>query len=155
MLQKLALTGSVLVLGSVLLTGCAQTFESLNSLGQETPPNAPPGYHSFKKGQQGEKSNDLASAAVNYCNAAELGHPHAKSKCLEFAYRAALKDPIMICQAYTVDQKADQICGLVTMKKTRAQGLREIKAGVKEFDRNKMKARIKSGEFTEFKAEEF
>ena len=66
MLQKLALTGSALVLGSVLLAGCAQVNEGLLAMGDEgkTPENAPPGYYSFKSGQKYEKANKLDLACM-------------------------------------------------------------------------------------------
>ena len=154
---------AVLTFSFLFLAGCAQTFETLNSIGEETPPNAPPGYHSFVKAQKAEKLNNKKSAAVNYCTAADLGHPEAKSKCLKFAYLASVEDPTYICQAMNIDKKANRLCTLAGQKHTRAKALEEIKATVermeapkkKAIERKKMEKRINSGEFPEFKVEEF
>ncbi len=135
------------------LSGCAQLMENLNSIGQETPKNAPPGYHSFERAKQLEKQNDLSFAATNYCTAAELGYPQAKAKCIEFSFRAAVTNPLDICGASEFDKKAKQLCGSLFRDENKTKA--EIKAVVNQYNKKKMKARIKSGEFQDFKAEEF
>lgn len=52
-----------------------------------------------------------------------------------------------------VDSKSEEICNLVNKDISRAKA--EIKAVVNKNKKEKMKARIKSGEFSEFTAEEF
>lgn len=156
MLQKLALTGSALVLGSVLLAGCAQVNEGLLAMGDEgkTPENAPSGYYSFKSGQKYEKANKLDLACMDYCRSAELGHPKAKAKCIEIAFRAALKkDPHFVCYAEDFDSKAKEICSYVYTDEKRAK--KEIRSVVNKQKQKQMKKRIQSGEFTEFNVEEF
>lgn len=155
MLRKLALTCGVFALGSALLTGCAQMSDGLLSAGQDTPPNAPPGYWSFVLAQRLEKTNDFSLAAFNYCNAAKLGHPEAKMKCVKLSYRAALEDPWNICKARSFDKKADQICTLLSDgKKGQAQNI--IKAQVNTMQKKrKTEERIQKGEFSDFKVEEF
>lgn len=153
MLQKLALTGAILVLGSGLLTGCAQMSEALlaNTEGAYTPPNAPPGYHTFKNAQKSEKENKLTFAAIDYCYAAELGHPQGKQKCIELSFRAALKEPHAICYAEDYDTKAKEICAAPYS----AESKKEIRSTINKINQQKMKKRIQSGEFSDFKAEEF
>ena len=155
MLQKLALTGSALVLGSVLLAGCAQVNEGLLAMGDKgkTPENAPPGYYSFESGQKYEKANKLDLACMDYCWSAELGHPKAKAKCIEIAFRAALKDPSYVCQAEDYDPKAKEICSYVFTDKQKAK--KEISAVINKQKQKQMQKRIKSGEFSDFKVEEF
>lgn len=155
MLQKLALASSVLVLGSSLLTGCAQMMEGIYSAGQDTPSDAPPGHWSFVLAQRFERDNNLSFAASNYCNAAKLGHPKAKSKCVNISYRAALDDPWDICKAQNFDKKADQICTLIINGK-KDQAKKEIKAEINKAIRKKRtEERIQKGEFVDFKVEEF
>ena len=149
--MKIKLPLLLISLPCMTLSGCAQLMENLNSIGQETPKNAPPGYHSFELAKQSEKQNDLGLAATNYCTAAELGHPQAKAKCIEFSFRAAVTNPLDICGAREFDKKAKQLCGSPFRDKTKA----EIKAVVNQYNKKKMKARIQSGEFQDFKAEEF
>lgn len=135
------------------LSGCAQMNEGLASLGKETPKNAPPGYHSFIEAQQYEKNGEFYWAAIDYCNAAELGHPQAKAKCIELSFRSAIKRPIDVCMARRFDKKAYQVCRLLIQDENKAKA--EIKAVVNQYNKKKMKARIQSGEFQDFKAEEF
>ena len=144
---------SLIALSSVclMLSGCAQFGESLYSLGQETPENAPEGYHSYKMAQSMEQQNNIPLAAFNYCQAAELGHPKAKSKCLNLSYRAAEKEDVTnICKARGIDKKADQLCSLAYQNPTQAKA--QIRAMLNQ---NNVKARIQKGEFGELKAEEF
>lgn len=58
MLKKCALCVALAFVG-MSVTGCAQLTESLAGAGQETPKNAPPGYHTFTKAQQSEKENNF------------------------------------------------------------------------------------------------
>lgn len=135
----------------LILSGCAQLGEGLYSLGQETPENAPRGYHSYKVAQTFERQNDLSLAAFNYCQAAELGHPKAKSKCINFSYRAAAKGDVSdICKAKLVDQQAASLCTLAFRNPSQAKA--QINAIINKKD---IKSRIQKGEFEEFKAEEF
>lgn len=138
----------------VTLSGCAQLMENLNSIGQETPKNAPPGYHSFEYAKKLEKQKEFNQATANYCVAAELGHPQAKSKCIQLSYQLAINNPFATCKARNIDKKADQICQLVLQNKEN-QARAQIRAVINQQKRNTMKARIQSGEFAELKAEEF
>ena len=151
--MKIKLPLLLISLLCMTLSGCAQLMENLNSIGQETPKNAPPGYHSFELAKQSEKQNDLGLAATNYCTAAELGHPQAKAKCIEFSFRAAVTNPLDICGASEFDKKAKQLCGSLFRDENKTKA--EIKAVVNQYNKKKMKARIQSGEFQDFKAEEF
>ena len=153
MLQKLALTGSTLILGSSLLTGCAQMMEGMlaNTEGAYTPPNAPPGYHTFRDAQKKEKEEDSVSALIGYCWAAELGHPQGKQKCIELAFRAGQFDKHYVCYAEDYDAKAREICKMTDSAKAR----KEIKSVINKQQKSKMQKRIQSGEFSDFKAEEF
>ena len=82
----------------VLLTGCAQINDQLSTIGRTTPENAPPGYHLFNDGETAVKHKDWDTAAQNFCDAAKVGHPQAKQKCVEYAYIAAAKsDSWKIC----------------------------------------------------------
>lgn len=121
--------------------------------GAYTPPNAPPGYHTFKKAQKSEKENELVFAAINYCYAAELGHPQGKQKCIELSFRAALKEPYAICYAEDYDAKAKEICGYCVDDRKKAS--KEIRSVINKQKQKQMKKRIQSGEFSDFKAEEF
>lgn len=163
MFYKNACSFAALAFSVLLLSGCAQTIETINSFASETPPDAPPGYHSFVMGQKAERSNDIKGAVLNYCSAADLGHPEAKPKCIRFAYLNALEDPVSVCQARDFDEEADRLCSLAANARTRIKAREEIRIVVermeeprrKAAERKKMQERINNGEFPEFKVEEF
>ena len=90
---------------------------------------------------------------MDYCWSAELGHPKAKAKCIEIAFRAALKDPSYVCQAEDYDPKAKEICSYVFTDKQKAK--KEISAVINKQKQKQMQKRIQSGEFSDFKVEEF
>ena len=155
MLRKLALSGSALLLVSALLTGCAQVNEGLLAMSDKgpAPKNVSPGYYSFKSGQKHEKANKLDLACMDYCWSAELGHPKAKAKCIEIAFRAALKDPSYVCQAEDYDPKAKEICSYVFLDQQKAK--KEIRSVINKQKQKQIQKRIQSGEFSDFEAEEF
>ena len=78
----------------VLLTGCAQINDQLSTIGRTTPENAPPGYHLFNDAETAVKHKDWDTAAQKFCDAAKVGHPQAKHKCVEYAYIAAGKSVV-------------------------------------------------------------
>ena len=152
MSSKLLLLTIVLACTGMLTTGCAQIGEGLSALGKPTPENAPPGYHSFESAKQHEQANDLSAAAFNYCNAAELGHPQAKQKCIETAFRAAgAGEDLTVCYAENVDRKAKEVCNIKNQKRRVAA----IRAVLEDMDKQNIKRRIQNGEFPDFKMEEF
>lgn len=139
---------------ALLLTGCAAVTESIYKMGMdEKPENAPPGYYNYKVAQNFEKQNALEYATTNYCNAAELGHPKAKAKCIQLSYKAALQNPKLVCSARYVDDEANRICVISTQDPLQAQ--KAVRAYLNKQERVKVRARIEKGEFSEFKAEEF
>lgn len=99
----------LLLLLPILLTGCsgAGISESILSLGKG---DAPPGYFNFRFAQQFADKKDFKSAAVYFCNAAELGYPQAKQRCVESAYVAAINNPKSICEAANYDKQANDLC---------------------------------------------
>lgn len=145
----------------VLLTGCAQINDQLSTIGRTTPENAPPGYHLFNDGETAVKHKDWDTAAQNFCDAAKVGHPQAKHKCVEYAYIAAAKsDPRKICGASEFDSKAEDMCSRLqkTMfnanQKMKVQ--KQVKAEAQEvINKKQVKKQIQQGGFGEFTAEEF
>lgn len=74
-----------------------------------TPENAPPGYHLFNDANAAAQRKDYAKACENFCDAAEVGHPQAKQKCIDYAYLAATRIEIgglrYVCNASQFDKK--------------------------------------------------
>ena len=96
--KTLAVATTSAICFGALLSGCAQINEQISTIGRTTPENAPPGYHLFNDAETAVKHKDWNAAAQNYCDAAKVGHPQAKEKCVEYAYLAAAKaDPWNIC----------------------------------------------------------
>ena len=132
----------------VLLTGCAQINDQLSTIGRTTPENAPPGYHLFNDGETAVKHKDWDTAAQKFCDAAKVGHPQAKQKCVEYAYIAAAKsDSWKICGASEFDSKAEDMCS--RLQKTMFNAKQKMKV------QKQVKKQIQQGGFGEFTAEEF
>ena len=148
-----------------LLSGCAQINDQLSTIGKTTPENAPPGYHLFNDANAAAQRKDYAKACENFCDAAEVGHPQAKQKCIDYAYLAATHIEIgglrYVCNASQFDKKADNFCSrynksLFNSASKREQLLRELRSDIqKEIDRKQVKKQIQQGGFGEFTAEEF
>ncbi|WP_300876034.1 hypothetical protein [uncultured Parasutterella sp.] len=96
----------------LLVAGCAQTWEGYYSMiDGKAPENAPPGYFSFKRGMASEQRDDYISAARQYCDAAKLGHPQAKRKCVKYVAKSACYGKGSgICRASEFDEDAKRIC---------------------------------------------
>lgn len=152
-------TGGILF--CVLLSGCAQINEQISTIGRTTPENAPPGYHLFKDAETAVKHKDWNTAAQNYCDAAKVGHPQAKGKCVEYAFLAAAKsDPWKICGASDFDSKAEDMCARLqkTLLMTGLRGKTEtqVRSEAQEVvNQKQVKKQIQQGGFSEFQAEEF
>lgn len=145
----------------VLLTGCAQINDQLSTIGRTTPENAPPGYHLFNDGETAAKHNDYVSASQNFCDAAKVGHPQAKQKCIEYTFLAAAKsDPRQICAAKDFDSKAADMCSRINksmfLAGQRGKIEKQVRAEAQEvINKKQVKKQIQQGGFGEFTAEEF
>lgn len=153
----------ILLLHLLLLTGCAQMIESMSSLGEEAPKDAPPGHFTFVNAQKWVSKNDFSMAAFDFCNAAELGHPLAKSKCIEYAYLAAINDPMKICKASDYDKQADKLCSnLWWGKPSKSEAEQKIREAAKARERakeaikrrNEIKKAVEEGKY-KLEAEDF
>ena len=72
------------VTASIMLTGCAELLEKTAGLSEDTPANAPKGYHTFNNAQRDLSNGNLSLATFNFCNAADLGHPQAHKECSKY-----------------------------------------------------------------------
>lgn len=107
LLHKLVISSAIL-----LISGCAQLGEDLLSLKAENdkPAGAPPGYFSYKKAEQWVQKNDYEMAAFSYCQAAELGHPDAKTYCVKYAFLSARANTGDVCKAEDYNETAKAAC---------------------------------------------
>lgn len=107
------------------------------------------------------KHKDWDTAAQKFCDAAKVGHPQAKQKCVEYAYIAAAKsDSWKICGASEFDSKAEDMCFRLqkTMfnAKQKMKVQKQVKAEAQEvINKKQVKKQIQQGGFGEFTAEEF
>ena len=94
----------------LIVAGCAQLAEGVISMGQEKPEGAPPGYFSFTRAGDRANKGDDEGAAFDYCDAAKLGHPEAKSYCIKYAFLAGRFNAMYVCKAEDFDINAKAIC---------------------------------------------
>lgn len=107
------------------------------------------------------KHKDWDTAAQKFCDAAKVGHPQAKHKCVEYAYIAAAKsDPRKICGASEFDSKAEDMCSRINksmfLAGQRGKIEKQVRAEAQEvINKKQVKKQIQQGGFGEFTAEEF
>ena len=159
--KTLAVATTSAICFGALLSGCAQINEQISTIGRTTPENAPPGYHLFNDAETAVKHKDWNAAAQNYCDAAKVGHPQAKEKCVEYAYLAAAKaDPWNICGASNFDSKAEDMCArlqkTLVISSLRSKTEKQVRDEAQEVvNKKQVKKQIQQGGFGEFSAEEF
>lgn len=118
MITKDRLFGLLAVVSALVLTGCsAMQLESLNALSEDTPENAPKGYHTFKRAQKYENEGDLKMARYMYCNAADLGHPEAPQICSKYSVLITF---IQATQAKQSGQPYENIAKAITKRVCKA-----------------------------------
>lgn len=151
----------LLAVGGVLnLSGCqtdtyrmlAQTAEFVQSIGNDKPEDAPPGYFIAQKGKKALEAKNYDAASVNLCGAAKLGNKEVIESCILSSFLAAKKEPSYICYAETFDPEAKKLCSNYRNKEKEA--LQEgINKRLSEIEKEELLSQIDDS--TKLQTEEF